>query len=109
MASSDLKSMLENIEGLFGFVDDDEREAAYGGGSAIYSGGEYDSFRRSNNMEDRRKQKYSQDPYVPPTDIDVFIRFLAQKNAKFDDGAENNLMSRALGVDFILPFTPGGF
>ena len=64
----DLNTTLGNIESVraaVGFLDEDDGGRLANGGTGIYRGGAYDAFRRSDNIEDRRKQKYSQNPQRP--------------------------------------------
>lgn len=69
--------------------------SASGGGSGIYSGGEYDNFRRSENIDDRRRQKYSQDPWVADPN---YHRGDWLNNFDFI-AADKNVLSQALGGD----------
>jgi len=84
-------------------TDDPFGRMAEGGGSAVYSGGEYDNFRRSENIEDRRKQKLSQNPFVNDADYEPLSALVA-KDAGLrewfygDPAAYKNILSRALGI-----------
>jgi hypothetical protein len=90
MAERSLSNALDAIDAI------GQRYAPYGG-SGIYSGGEYDNFRRSENVEDRRKEKYSQDPYVFDPNPKWYWNYL-----NVDDGFGDNILGRALGIQALL-------
>jgi hypothetical protein len=70
---------------------------ASGGGTGIYSGGAYDQFRRSDDIEDRRNQKYSQNPQGPTK-----ILFEAEWSRFADDMLRGTSpLSKALGIGYI--------
>jgi|SRR5882757_5933269 len=96
-----LKQTFDNIDAVR-FSDDDffNRLPPYGG-SGIYSGGEYDNFRRSENVEDRRKEKYSQNPWIFDENPQWYWDYL-------NDDAKTNVLSRAAGIEALLrvPIAP---
>jgi hypothetical protein len=95
----DLNDALGNIDAVSSrFLDDDGggRLATYGG-TGIYSGGAYDAFRRSDNIEDRRNQKYSQNPQGPTkiTFEDAWRKFTDEM------WGSTSAMSQSLGINDI--------
>jgi hypothetical protein len=99
MAERSLRGVFDAIDAIAAY---DGRYAPYGG-SGIYSGGEYDNFRRSENVEDRRKQKYSQNPFnLNPDFEEIWDYFAKGPLGLFEDNAESNPLSRAAGIRALL-------
>jgi hypothetical protein len=94
---NDLNATLANIDAVrtpsrfLNGADDGGRLATYGG-TGVYSGGAYDAFRRSDDIEDRRRQKYSQNPAAPPEIVG------REQGTDFDYYYLSSVIQSALGV-----------
>jgi hypothetical protein len=96
-----IKTTFDNIDLARGFSDDlfdDGGRLAPNGGSGIYSGGEYDNFRRSENVEDRRKQKYSQNPSTVTRDAKLSVE-VGMRNFTDDLLRGTTSLSQELGIN----------
>jgi hypothetical protein len=68
------------------------------GGTGIYSGGEYDNFRRSSDIEDRRRQTYAANPggednSPAPSVLELFSNYGAERLQELSP------LSHDLGID----------
>jgi hypothetical protein len=90
------------FDGLFDDIEDDR--PAEGGGAITSSSPRFQDFRRSESIEDRRKQKFSQNPQDPlSTDTDYLSSFIAKDVGLHewfygDPAAEKSDLSRTLGM-----------